>query len=145
MTAFPKPEGRDRDERYLAFVRSLPCYVAAVALPAELERIAAIANPEECAAAWEDFHAIEAAWECEGRVEADHQGDHPWGRKADDRTAVPMCWKHHRARTNPSGWSKVPDIYSALTQEQRRAQRMEAIRWTQDRHADAEEAARGEI
>ena len=32
--------------------------------------------------------------------EADHQGEHPYGRKADDDTAVPMCEYHHRLRTD---------------------------------------------
>lgn len=40
---------------------------------------------------------------CEGPVEADHQGPHGLGMKADDTTCVPMCRKHHRERTDYTG------------------------------------------
>ena len=33
-------------------------------------------------------------------VDADHQGEHPYGRKADDDTCVPMCRSCHGFRTD---------------------------------------------
>jgi len=37
---------------------------------------------------------------CEGRIEADHAGPRPLGRKCHDDEAIPMCQLHHWARTN---------------------------------------------
>jgi hypothetical protein len=34
---------------------------------------------------------------CEGRVEADHAGRRPKGRKAHDSTCIPLCRYHHGA------------------------------------------------
>ena len=33
---------------------------------------------------------------CHGPIEAHHAGDHGFGRRAPDRTAIPLCAKHHR-------------------------------------------------
>lgn len=34
---------------------------------------------------------------CQGVIEADHAGTRGLGRKADDRTVIPLCWFHHHA------------------------------------------------
>lgn len=39
-----------------------------------------------------------AAGPCLGRIEADHMGSRPLGRKADDRSACAMCSRHHADR-----------------------------------------------
>ena len=57
--------GKDRD--YLEFIHSLPC------------------------AAAKDY----GPWTCYGRIEAHHAGDHGFSQKADDRTAIPLCGRHH--------------------------------------------------
>ncbi len=51
--------------------------------------------------------------DCHGRVEASHLGERPFGRKADDDTAVPHCSNHHEqwtgkvnARGFCEGWSR---------------------------------------
>ena len=62
---------------------------------------------------------------CWGPVEADHAGPRPVGRKADDRTAVPLCRQHHHQRTNACGW------FRDLTPEQRRVWCERAIEQTQ--------------
>ena len=41
--------------------------------------------------------------DCWGQVEADHAGQRPVGRKADDDTAIPMCRRHHQDRTDARG------------------------------------------
>lgn len=68
--------GRDRDPAYLAKVRGM----------------------RQCYAKLKFPHT-----ECDGRIEADHQGPRPVGRKCHDREAVPMCTKHHWLRTNYLG------------------------------------------
>lgn len=40
---------------------------------------------------------------CFGRVEADHVGWRPTGRKCDDVEAIPMCARHHDQRTDSQG------------------------------------------
>lgn len=40
---------------------------------------------------------------CRGRVEADHAGRRPYGRKCGDDETIPMCSAHHRMRTSFSG------------------------------------------
>jgi hypothetical protein len=40
-----------------------------------------------------------------GPNDADHQGEHPYGRKADDDTCVPMCRVCHQLRTD----GNIPD------------------------------------
>lgn len=51
----------------------------------------------QCAAAGFGFYP------CNGRIEADHQGTRGLGQKASDYTAVPMCVRHHRQRTDYTG------------------------------------------
>lgn len=41
---------------------------------------------------------------CQGRVEADHAGPRPLGRKASDDTTIPLCTGHHRQRTDARGY-----------------------------------------
>lgn len=43
---------------------------------------------------------------CYGPVQADHLGMRGLGRKAEDRTCAPMCWKHHGERTDHNGTFK---------------------------------------
>ena len=66
--------GQERDPAYLVKVRSLPC--AARGIPGHT---------------------------CGGRVESDHQGTRPLGRKCHDVEAVPMCQLAHHERTNYIG------------------------------------------
>jgi hypothetical protein len=40
---------------------------------------------------------------CEGRVQADHAGRRGMRQKADDRTCIPLCRRHHRERDNFHG------------------------------------------
>jgi len=41
--------------------------------------------------------------ECQGRIEADHAGWRPFGRKCSDDEAIPLCTLHHRQRTDYAG------------------------------------------
>ena len=41
---------------------------------------------------------------CQGVIEADHAGDRGVGRKAPDRTCIPLCTRHHWERTNMKGY-----------------------------------------
>lgn len=62
---------------------------------------------------------------CCGRVEADHMGARGFGQKADDKTCVPMCHRHHSERTTHRG------TFWPLTQPELRAWRARAIEHTQ--------------
>lgn len=42
--------------------------------------------------------------ECEGVVEADHAGDRGLGQKSHDNTVIPLCTRHHRDRTDLTGF-----------------------------------------
>ena len=46
------------------------------------------------------------AGKCWGRVQADHAGSRPYGQKAPDDTCIPLCTKHHRDRTDYTGYFK---------------------------------------
>jgi hypothetical protein len=37
-----------------------------------------------------------------GRVYAHHAGQRAFGRKADDTTCIPLCWRHHDRNSPPS-------------------------------------------
>jgi hypothetical protein len=37
-----------------------------------------------------------------GRIEAHHAGQRAFGRKADDRTCIPLCWRHHDRNSTTS-------------------------------------------
>lgn len=53
--------------------------------------------------------------------EADHQGEHPYGRKADDDTCVPMCEYHHRLRTDGFLPDESIKGYKRVSKEEMRA------------------------
>lgn len=48
---------------------------------------------------------------CNGHVQADHAGRRGLGQKADDRTCIPLCAKHHTQRASFHGpfrsWSQA--------------------------------------
>lgn len=77
----PRRSERVRDRLYLAWIHTQPC--CAVGLPGHV---------------------------CGGRIEADHAGERPLGRKADDHTCIALCSQGHRERTDHSGpfkhWSR---------------------------------------
>lgn len=75
--ATPRRSERVRDPEFLAWVRTQPC-------------------------ALRDF--TDAAGPCRGRVEANHLGKRPYGRKADDTTAAPFCQAHHQDWTDGRGF-----------------------------------------
>ena len=70
----PRRSERVRDPLFLAFVHTLSCAASGI-----------------------DGHV------CEGRIEADHAGRRPLGRKADDRTTIALCSLAHRQRTDFAG------------------------------------------
>lgn len=78
---------RERDVEYMRAVKGLPCAL----------------------------HGVDGAGQCSGPVEADHAGDRGLGQKADDRTCVPLCARHHRDRTDVHGF------FATLTRDERRA------------------------
>lgn len=92
---FPKPAGRRRDVDYMLLVKQLRC----------------------CAPGAPD--------ECSGGIEADHAGERPFGRKADDDTCIPLCSRHHVQRTQLCG------VFNWWTRDQMRRwldQRIEETR-----------------
>lgn len=93
--------GRDRDPAYLAKVRAMRVCYAKVKFPRQ--------------------HT------CDGRIEADHMGQRPLGRKCHDREAGPMCTVAHWQRTNYVG------VFEQFTAVEMRAFCDEAIAWTQNR------------
>ncbi len=72
---------RGRDTPYMLWVKTLRCAAKTYAMP------------------WR----VDAETACSWVTEADHMGDRGLGRKADDRTCVPMCVAHHRERTDHNG------------------------------------------
>jgi hypothetical protein len=70
----PRRSGRVRDVPYMVWVKTLAC--VARGLPGHV---------------------------CAGPIEADHAGPRPLGRKADDRTCIPLCQLGHRERTDHTG------------------------------------------
>lgn len=99
--ATPRRSERERDPEFMHWVRRQPCSVR-VDVP--------------------DPNRITP---CRGRVESDHMGERPVGRKASDDTCAPMCSKHHKERT----WHR--GAFFELDQEQLRAWRGRAIERTQ--------------
>lgn len=72
-----------RDHAYLAWVRAQPCLLLGI----------------------EDRMYTRPPGECWGAIEAHHAGVKPGvGLKADDRTAIPLCHRHHRELEDKSGW-----------------------------------------
>lgn len=72
--ATPRRSERVRDLAYLAWVHTQPCAARGV-----------------------------AGHRCDGPIEADHAGERPAGRKADDATCIPLCMLGHRQRTDFAG------------------------------------------
>lgn len=58
-----------------------------------------------------DEFRIDETLACSGPKEADHMGQRPHGRRADDGTAVILCQFHHRCRHDFSGpfkgWTRI--------------------------------------
>lgn len=118
---------RPRDSVYMLWVKTLPCMVRELpphiftngdaSAPPSLQDIVALLRT--CAA------MIVATTPCSGPVEADHMGARGMGQKADDRTCVPMCQSHHRARHDHSR------DFRPLTRDELRAWRAAAIERTQ--------------
>jgi hypothetical protein len=77
----PRRAARDRDPAYLDAVGGLPCIL----------------------------HGVEGAGLCSGRVDPDHLGPRGLGVKADDRTAAPLCRRHHDDRHDHRGFFKAMD------------------------------------
>ena len=92
------------DPAYLDFVRSLPCFFNGATIST-----------------------------CEGRVHAHHAGRRPGvGLKADDKTAIPLCEKHHRA------WHDARPPFAGLTKFERFAWSMRVIGHTQSAYQQRE-------
>ena len=76
-----KYRSRERDTEYMLWVRRQPCAARAL-------------DPN-----------------CDGHVQADHAGRRSIGRKADDRSCIPLCQKHHTQRASFHGvfrsWSQA--------------------------------------
>lgn len=92
---------RPRDTAFMMFVKTQPCAAA------ELDLMPWLPLPRDARTA--------SAARCDGPIEADHMGRRPVGRKAADDTCVPLCKRHHVARTGHSG------LFRDATQEQLRA------------------------
>lgn len=88
--ATPRRSGRVKDESFLAWVRRQTRCIVDEEMP---------------------------GLGCDGGIEANHLGDRPFGRKADDDTAAPMCSRHHRH------WTDYVGIFSpeGQTKAERRA------------------------
>lgn len=80
---------RTRDTPFMLFVKRQPC---AAAFVDDMPWLPDYPNARTL-----------GAMRCDGRVEADHQGRRPTGRKAADDTCVPLCKRHHAARTAHAG------------------------------------------
>lgn len=75
-----------RDPKYLAFIRDLPCLICMI-----LHELKAGDFARKCAG-WIGQSAVQKT-----STESAHTGPHALGRKASDRTAIPLCGHdHHR-------------------------------------------------
>lgn len=98
--ATPRRSGRVRDRDYLLAVKELPCCLR----PDDIR----VMSREPT---WESIRGARLLSDyvrgmigpCDGPTEADHAGVRPVGRKADDDTAIPLCRRHHRERTDYTG------------------------------------------
>jgi hypothetical protein len=95
---------RPRDLEYVAAVRALPCLLSVVGPFRGMIVVDLI-----------------LVGPCRGPVEADHLGERGLGQKADDRTCVPMCTRHHGDRHAGCGW------FRKLSKEELRRWRQFAI------------------
>lgn len=66
----PRKKQPGDDPKYLAWIRTLPC-----------ELFPCLADP------------------CKGVTEAHHASDHGFAQRAPDKTAIPLCSRHHREST----------------------------------------------
>ena len=84
---------RVRDLPYMKLVKRLPCVVRAFLI---------LEEPETTETGlWRAWFAVRSqATLCQGRVEADHAGERPFGQKAPDDTCISECTRHHRERTD---------------------------------------------
>ena len=91
---------RERDVPFMLWIKRQPCVVRE--LPPDPSR----ATP------------------CTGEVQADHAGARGLGQKADDRTCIALCRRHHRERTDHSG------AFFNLTRDELRLWRAQALNAT---------------
>ena len=84
LVAVPKPQGRVLNPEFVTFARTLPCILRGVY--------------------YRTKRGLVLTTTCEGRTEANHSGDRPKGRKADDDTCLPMCHAHHQDWTDYTGF-----------------------------------------
>lgn len=74
---------------------------------------------------------LEAHLTCEGPIQCDHAGNRFTdgnGKRAHDRTCIPMCRKHHEQRTNAGGTKNQAGIFFGFGAEQVRIWSNEAIK-----------------
>lgn len=94
-------EGRLRDRDFMVWVKGQPC----------------------CAA------GLEGGTGCEGEVQAHHAGRRGMSQKAEDRTCIPLCRRHH------TEWHGASGPFKPWDREQRRAWALRMIGQTQARNA----------
>jgi 1,2-phenylacetyl-CoA epoxidase catalytic subunit len=68
--------------------------------------------------------------QCDGHVQADHAGRRGLGQKADDRSCIPLCAKHHEQRASFHG------PFRTWTQAQMRTWLHDTIEATQALYAN---------
>lgn len=100
----PKPTGRVRDREYMAYVSGLPCVLRGVSYRSKRG---------DCT----------IAEDCGGRIEVNHAGSRPMGRKCSDLETLPMCRIHHACWTDFTGFFDP----SRMTLDERHAWRDEKI------------------
>lgn len=86
----PKPMPRIKEKRARLGARRTPRRADRRIDPAYRARVRTL----KCAARKFPGH------KCEGRIECDHMGERPYGRKCHDDESGPMCTIGHWARTN---------------------------------------------
>lgn len=97
----PRRSGRARDPEWLAHVAALPCCLR--------DRPAVFLSDDG---------------RCSGRIEVNHVGPRPLGRKCSDRETAPMCRRHHRDWTDHEGY------FAHRAREWRRQFAAWSIAWT---------------
>ena len=102
---------RERDTEFMLDVKRLACCVRA--------------HPPD---------PLRGATPCYGHVEADHAGSRGLGQKADDRTCIALCARHHNERTDHTG------SFKHLTRDQVREWKLDRIAETQAEVAALREA-----
>jgi hypothetical protein len=80
-----RPKRKDADPAYLEWITSLPCVVC-------VDIVSRLAGPTlERIVANSPLRRFQ-----EDPTEAHHAGDHGLAQRAPDRTAIPLCTRHHR-------------------------------------------------